>query len=217
MIAPASSTNTHCTGSPAHEEKTGARHAAGNRCRSRPRACPSVAREARAPHRAVSPGGLDGHPGPFDRAKAAGGARPAVRRGEQRWRGRLDRRHRGGARNARRLHAADGSHRDAGGQSVALSRSCLRPHAELRAGDADRARAQCARRESRGAGTRRAATDLAREVEARRAALRVGRQRQRGAPRDGVLQASHADGHRPYSLSRNLARGRRCHRAGKWR
>ncbi len=64
---------------------------------------------------------------------------------------------------------------------------------------------------------RRAGADCAREGEARRAALRFGRQRQRGAHRDGVLQAAHADGHRPYSLPRNRAGRDRRRWAGRSR
>ena len=73
----------------------------------------------------------------------------------------------------------------------------LRPGQELRAGRVGRAGDERAGRESRRCrrATCRQLVKLAREQPGR-APLRLGRQRQRGAPRDGVLQAPDADRHR---------------------
>ncbi len=117
---------------------------------------------------------------------------------------RRERRHRrrcGREGCARRLHARDGDDHHARHQRHRQFQAGLRPGEGLHADRHDRRRAVCALGVAEAAGEGCARADRAREIEARRAELFVGRPRQRRASRDRAALEHDRHQAQPHSLS----------------
>ena len=155
-------------------------------------------------HRALLARHRHRHPGALDRDRPVATLRPAGG-GRQPHRRQRQYRHRhGGARRARRQHAAD-DRQGVRGQSEPVQERALRSGQELRPDHQARHRHHRAGGASVGAGERRARIRRLCEVAAAGLGqLRLGRLRHAASPVDGAVQAG--GGREPHAHSRTRAR-----------